>query len=228
MERIYLCTYTTKGETSYAVKNGQNLKFIVLSLSLSLSLSLCPRQEAQIAEREEAWNRVEQLAIQSPDYQKLARPEVITAKMVFPRLEPMETLPERHHLPPTREEVVGVGPGMGVVGPGMGVAGPGMGVVGPGMGVAGPGMGVAGPGMGMAGPGMGVAGAEPERQMEVGTSEGVGVVPPEGMVAGEEGESVIHNVGDGEQVELEVQVDEVSGECVRKCVCEYKYSGTPL
>ena len=154
--------------------------------------------------------------------------------MVFPRLEPMETLPERHHLPPAREEVVGVGPGMGVVGvgPGMGVAGPGMGVAGPGMGVAGPGMGMAGPGMGMAGPGMGVAGAEPERQMEVGTSEGVGVMPPEGMVAGEEGggegESVIHNVGDGEQVELEVQVDEVSGECVRKCVCDYKSTVEPL
>ena len=52
------------------------------------------RQEAHIAEREEAWSEVEKMAIQSRHYKILARPEAITAKMVFPRLEPMSKTPQ--------------------------------------------------------------------------------------------------------------------------------------
>ena len=67
-----------------------------------------PRQDAYIAEREEAWSKVEKLAIQSPHYHKLAHPEAITAKMVFPRMEPMETVPERQLLPQMLREPVAV------------------------------------------------------------------------------------------------------------------------
>ena len=112
---------------------------------------------------------MEKLAIQSPHYHKLARPEAITAPMVFPRIEPMETLPERLNLPPREPQAVEVGPG-------------------------------------------GAEGAEQERQMEVGGGEGsVGVVEggAEGTVTEGGGEGVVHNVAEGEQVEVNVQVDEV-------------------
>ncbi|CAI8007058.1 Serine/threonine-protein phosphatase 2A 56 kDa regulatory subunit delta isoform [Geodia barretti] len=129
------------------------------------------QQEAHIAEREEAWSQVEKLAIQSPHYHKLARPEVITAPMVFPRIEPMETVPERLNLPPREPQEVGPSIPEGV------------------------------------GPGV-PEGAEPERQMEVGTSESGASSSPVGEGGGAEGttvttegggEGVIHNVEEGEQ-----------------------------
>ena len=101
--------------------------------------------------------------------------------MVFPRIEPMETVPERLNLPPREPQEVGPSVPEGV------------------------------------GPGV-PEGAEPERQMEVGTSESGASSSPVGEGGGAEGttvttegggEGVIHNVEEGEQVELNVQVDEV-------------------
>ena len=159
------------------------LLFFLRKILLKFKLTLFPRprrQEAYIAEREEAWSKVEKLAIQSPHYHKLARPEVITAPMVFPRIEPMETVPERLNLPPREPQEVGPSVPEGV------------------------------------GPGV-PEGAEPERQMEVGTSD-IGGSSSVGEGGGAEGttvttegggEDVIHNVEEGEGVELNVQVDEV-------------------
>ena len=145
------------------------------------------RQEAHIAEREEAWSKVEKLAIQNPHFQQLARPEVITAKMVFPRLEPMETVPERQPLPQMlRDPVMTIPPeqrerrlessaGRGVERVGGG-------------------------------------GEEGVERVGGGGEEGGGV-GVSGGDGGEEGggEAMIHNVGEGEEVELDVQVDDVRG-----------------
>jgi len=46
--------------------------------------------ESQIQEREEAWNRLEKLAVKNPQFSKLANPDAVTAKIHFPRPEPME------------------------------------------------------------------------------------------------------------------------------------------
>ena len=133
---------------------------------------------------------MEKLAIQNPHFQQLARPEVITAKMVFPRLELMETVPERQPLPQMlRDPVMTIPPeqrerrlessaGRGVERVGGGGEG-GVERVG---------------GGGEEGGGVGVSGGDGGE---------------EGAAGG--GEAMIHNVGEGEEVELDVQVDDVRG-----------------
>lgn len=51
-------------------------------------------QEGQLREREEAWGRIEKLALQNPQFTKLSKPEMITRKFTFPRPEPLKEQPE--------------------------------------------------------------------------------------------------------------------------------------
>ncbi|XP_064403531.1 serine/threonine-protein phosphatase 2A 56 kDa regulatory subunit gamma isoform-like [Halichondria panicea] len=50
----------------------------------------CQAAEGHLRDREEAWNKIEKLALKNPQFIKLSRPEAITTKLNIPQPEPME------------------------------------------------------------------------------------------------------------------------------------------